>query len=125
MLRQITHLALAIPAPCYVKFMPKTETLDMDCGVLAVSPNGYIQTISLTPSYEPIMESLNIQYATLSNPQDESLPGEDVVTAVDISSSGKVIAVGSLVGVVSLHASVCNSDPAGVRLNEVHKFFSC
>lgn len=119
MLRQITHLALAIPPPCYVKFLPKTKDHGMDCGVLAVSSNGYIQTVSLTPSHDPIMESLNIQYATLNNSETESLQNEDVVTGVDISSNGHVIGVGSLFGVVSIHASISLSNSTGLRVNKV------
>jgi hypothetical protein len=121
MLRQIAHLALAIPPPCFVKFLPRNDDLDLNLGVLAVSPNGYIQSVFLTPSYEPIMETLQIQYATLNNPQEETVPlsETDEVAVVNVSSNGQLIGVGSVMGVLSLHASILPEEPATVQVNQV------
>jgi hypothetical protein len=119
----MTHLALAIPPPCYVKFLPKNHELDPDTAVLAVSSNGYVQTLSLDAAYEPIMDTLHIQYATLSNPPQDGttiVTPEDEVTAVDVSSNGQLIGVGSLVGVVSLHASISTLEESPtIQVNKV------
>lgn len=123
MLRQMTHLALAIPPPCYVRFLPKNNELDSEIGVLAVSSNGYIQTVSLDAAYEPMMNTLHIQYATLSNPPQDGttiVTPEDEVTVVDVSSNGRLIGVGSLVGVVSLHAAISSLDESPtIQVNKV------
>jgi hypothetical protein len=122
MLRQVAHLALAIPPPCYVKFLPRNEDLDLNIGVLAVSPNGYIQTVCLTPTYEPIMETLQIQYATLSNSQEDTVPlvEADEVSAVNVSPNGQLIGVGSVMGVLSIHASISSpEETAVVQVNQV------
>lgn len=127
MLRQIAPLALAIPPPCYVKFLPPQYEHDTNHNVLAVSPNGYIQTLSLSPTFEPMMETLQIQYATLSNSSDETVAihqqTNDEVSVVTTSTSGQLIAVGSMVGVVSLHAYIQSDDPMNIVVNKVILFF--
>jgi hypothetical protein len=125
MLRQVAPLTLAIPPPSYVKFLPKVASSWLN--VLAVSPNGYIQTLSLNGAYEPLMDTLQIQYATMGNPPaDPMLSNQtDEVTVVNTSSNGHFIAVGSQAGVVSLHASVIPRDPAPIfQFNKVFQIIS-
>lgn len=125
MLRQIAPLALAIPPPSYIKFLPPQYEHDTNHHILAVSSNGYIQTLSLNPTFEPMMETLQIQYATLGDSSNDTTHTQtsDEVSVVTSSSSGQLIAAGSMVGVISLHAYIHSDDPMNIIINKVIIFY--
>jgi hypothetical protein len=122
MLRQFPPLSLAIPPPVHVRFLPQSTSSTSPhsqpfCNILAIASDGLIQTTSLSPSLDPILESVQAFSSSLSagNSVDPSLP-DDSVTVVCASSSGHLLCVGSAQGVISLHS---NRHEPNLKVNQV------
>jgi len=109
MLRQVSPITLAIPPPSHVTMFPCAfpSPPDPSCSIakatfLASSANGYMQSLSLSDNHEGILESMQVCYAALAGSADGS--EVDKVTAMAASSTGRIAAVGSAMGALSLHA---------------------
>ena len=123
MLRQRAPLSLAIPPPNNVKLLPhpprsKYQHQQSAFSLMASSPNGCLQTIDLDANYEPIMPTLQMLYATLTDPQETGL--SDSLSVVAASSTGHFLASGSSMGVVSLHSRADSArEDVVLSVNEV------
>lgn len=128
MLRQRAPLSLAIPPANNAIFLQQqSSSTDSGVSILCSSPNGYLQSIHLDQNLEPVMESLQMFYATLAtSPQDHALnpqAPQDSLCVVATCGSGQLIASGSLMGAVSLHCSAIPDEEGNVHvsINEVSR----